>query len=235
MKFLCRVDDFGWGVNESSTPPIKMDDRGLELAQRFHAAMGSAPYMAGVIARSVDAWGLAWLRSDPDGLTPAIHGWDHGAWCPDERDEFSWLTETQARERLMKCQRKIGPTPYLIPPYNATAQILLETAWYEGVRYLFGAPRKWPTPPTPHQVGRLWIVPAWWPLYGGSRFAQGESPNILESLAGMDLEAPGHAVITLHIGWEAARHPDFDGVKEFVGRVRNYLVTPEEYVGGICQ
>lgn len=233
MRILCRCDDFGWSTEASDTPPIKLPDTGLALAQRFHEAMGGSPYLAGVIAKCVDDEGRAWLQSKPAGLTVALHGWDHGAWQPRERDEFSALSETQSRERIELCQRKVGPTPYWIPPYNSLAPVFLATAWHEGVRYVFSGPSGWPTPPSPYQVERLWIVPAWAPLYGGSRFRQGESPSILESLSKVDLDKPGHAVITLHIGWEADKHEYFDGVRELVDRVREHLVTPDEYIGGI--
>ena len=234
MRCVIRVDDAGWTHEESARPPIKKPDPGLRLAQRFHAAMGGLPYLAGVIGAAIDEDGAAWLATKPTGLIPAVHGWDHGAKKPAERDEFYGKVGAEVRDRIAATRRVIGPTPHLIPPYNAASDELLVPAWHEGIRYVWGQESAWPTPPQPYRRGPMWFVPAWAPLYGGSTFRQGAAPSILDTVESGVLDLPGTAVATLHIPWEAARHPDFDGVKRLVERLHSHALHPDEFVAEAC-
>lgn len=230
---VVRCDDLGWTPEEAATPPIKLPDRGLELAQRFHDAMQGVPYLAGIIGACVDEDGAAWLASKPEGLVHAVHGWDHGASRPDVRDEFADLGASEIRERISLARNIIGETAHLIPPYNAVASNLPEAAWHEGIRYIWGQESEWPTPPQPYEHGRVWMIPAWAPLYGGSTFRQGTSAAILDTLAMIDVPAP--AVLTVHLPWEAARHEDFRGVRRLIGDIAKHVVHPDEFVAEACR
>jgi hypothetical protein len=198
--------------------------------------MGGVPYLGAVIPSCVDDVGLTWLRSEPAGLTVALHGWNHGADRPEERDEFSGRVERDIRQRLRWGQIRVGPTPHLVPPYNALPYGLPEAAYHEDIRYIWGAEREWPAPPPPHELGRVWLIPAWAPLYGALRFKQAESPVVLDNLRALvGYTCPYTAVVVLHIPWEKSREPELGGVREFADFVRDYAITPDEYVEECCR
>lgn len=233
---LIRVDDFGWTSQETETPPIKQTDVDLEIAQRFHEAMSGVPYLAGVIPACVTPRGMDWLRK-VDGLAVALHGWDHGSTRPQERDEFSQMSAQEIRTAIDRGQKLIGPTQFFIPPYNAMPANLAEAAWHEGIRYIFGRESEWPAPPQPHQIGRVWFCPAWAPLYGASRWQQGAAQHA-DGLVGW-LKSWGWrhapAVLTLHITWEHARDPEFNGVRELAKLLDGHAVTAAEFVAETCR
>lgn len=226
-----RVDDIGW-TDEVLRPPIKKADQGLELARRFHGAMGGAPYLAGVIPAYVDQVGIDWIRSKPDGMAVALHGWDHGANRRNDRDEFSGLSSQEIREKIAMGQARVGPTSHFIPPYNALPPALAEAIWHEDIRYIWGREVDWPTPPSPFEVDRCWMIPSWAKLYGVSKYQLSPGMPILVNMVKSIPAVP--AVLTLHIPWEASNDPSFDGVRRLIDMIRDRIVTPDQYVGENC-
>src|SRR5688572_17933391 len=69
-QFVLRVDDVGWTARPIDPAPLKAPDVGLELAQRFHRALGGIPYLAGLIPATIrhDDEAQAWLASKPEGM-----------------------------------------------------------------------------------------------------------------------------------------------------------------------
>lgn len=228
MKLLLTVDDFGWTSEESETPPIKRVDAGLALARRFHEAMRGVPFLAGVIPAFVDDEGAKWLRSQPAGLFAALHGWDHAAGTPQVRHEFVRATPDKIRDAISRGRDRVGRTPYYIPPYDAIDTGEADAMWHEGIRYVFAsASTDWPTPPSPYRFGKCWMVPRWRRMYGALGWQQGCYP-ILAQLAELR-NAPGLAVATLHLPWEAARDPEFKHAQQLV-EYEDMFLTPEEFI-----
>lgn len=230
MKFAIRVDDVAWTADEIEPPPCKAPDVGLTHAQRFHAAMQGQPYLAGIIPTCLDAEGHAWLRSQPPGLTPAIHGWTHRR-VEGVDSEYRDLTLWQMRERLEAAKHVIGPTQHTIPPFNAVEADFPQACYLENIQYIWGAPSTWPTPPQPYPAGSILLVPSWMPTYAVTvGRMNGDMKPLLETLPNL-LKFPGQAVITLHIPWELGKDPTFDGVKRMVDLLGDRILSPEEYVG----
>lgn len=243
MKLCIRVDDLGWTDQESANPPAKTADVGLELAQKFHAAMQGRPYLGAVIPAAIDDDGRAWLASKPDGLTIALHGWSHdsggGAFSEFHRDDTDAV-----REKIAKGQQRIfgkeseNWTRHFVAPFNAYTPTLLDAMWHEGIRYAWGgtapntrAPSSWPTPPQPFEVGRMLFVPSWDPLYSATywRMSAGAEP-LMDVLPGV-IDLPGKAVLTLHLPWELSKGgPSFGGVSDLVDRYGHAMISAEEYL-----
>lgn len=234
MKFAVRVDDLGW--IETGKP-----DRGLSLARRFHAAMQGLPYLGAVIPACLDDEGLAWLASAPAGLTMALHGWDHrlqqGA-----RSEFHGLDLTHCRAVLDRGRRWLAEVTgvgigHLVLPFNGYESEVADACFYEGIRYVWGggshvsaAPGSWPTPPQPYPLGRIAFVPSWAPTYAATLWRMSpENVPLSEALPQL-LDAPGRAVLTLHITWEAAKCDDFRGVRWLVDLIGDRAISAEEYL-----
>lgn len=232
MKFAIRVDDLGWThVPRRDEPNRKKRDIYFAAASEFHEAMGGFPYLGAVIPSETDDLALSWLKKAREGgLTVALHGWDHSM-REGARNEFEGLSMPTIRELLDRGQKLVGPTPHLVPPFNATVPQLAEACFHEGVKYIWGGPVKWATPPSPVELDKgVRLIPAWDRLYSATRWQQGEQPPILAQLAGNWWEkAPGLAVITLHLPWEFARDPRLLGVRELVSRVAEHLITPDAF------
>lgn len=231
MRFCIRSDDHGLTPREAAKVPDKLSDKGCEIAKRFHEAMQGVPYLAAVVPAALDEAGGAWIRSKPKGMTVALHGWDHSM-RGDVKDEFHGYTVERMREEIARGQKVVGLTQHFVPPFNAVEDGLAEACYHEGIRYIWGAPSRWPTPPQPYQIYRdLVFVPSWNPMYGATRWEQGNQPRVLTMLRYGILDLPGLAVLTLHgPTWEAAKDPEFNGVKELVSIIRNHVVTPEEFL-----
>jgi hypothetical protein len=228
MKFALRVDDLGWIPTDPKEP-----DRGLRLTRQFHAAMQGLPYLGGVIPGVLDLDGLTWLQSRPEGLTIAIHGWDH--------QKVDGVESECRNKSLAECRGMIaagrillignnGAVPHFVPPWNAVEPDLPEACHLEGVRYIWGAPSDWPTPPQPHPMGRVTFVPSWRPTYAATLWRMSaETPPLSETLPEL-LCQPGRAVICLHLTWEAVKCDDFRGVRWLVDLIRERVITPEEFL-----
>jgi hypothetical protein len=220
---------------------MKAPDHGLELARRFHAAMQGIPYLGAIIPACVDADGVAWLQSRPDGLTAALHGWDH--YPPGGvRSEFHNCNLDGARALLERGRHHLGlgDLAHFVPPFNAVEEVLPEACYLEGLHYIWGGgshgvaqPSDWATQPPPYPLGRVTFVPSWAPTYGATRWrmsAEGPPP-LLETLPAL-LEREGCAVVTLHICWEAAHDAErFDGVRRLVDLIGAHVISPAQYVG----
>ena len=230
MKLAIRVDDLGWTATETATPPIKETDIGLRLAQAFHAAMGGTPYLGAVIPSTLDGEGLAWLDSNPEGLTVALHGFTHRK-SGTVANEFHGMDELRCRNRLGHATKALGRrTTHFVPPFNGINTELVDALWYEGVRYIWGAPSEWETPPQPYGMGKLLFVPSWLPLYGAAQCRMNDqTPALIPNIPRV-MQLPGQAVLTLHITWEAAHDDDFAGVRKLVDMIRRNVITPAEFV-----
>lgn len=231
MKFCIRVDDIGLSNREADTVPDKLPDTGCEIAKRFHAAMSGLPYVAAVVPAALDEEGGNWIRSRPPGMTVALHGWDHSTRAG-VADEFHGMSVKEMRERIDWGQKKIGPVRHYCPPFNGDEKGLYEACYHEGIRYIWGMPSRWPTPPQPWQVYReLLFIPAWRDLYGATGWKQGKDgvPPLLSTLPDY-MKRDGVAVLTLHIGWQAAKNPDFSGVAAMADLIRGNVISPEDFV-----
>lgn len=227
MKFCIRVDDIGWLQN-------KQPDSGLELAQRFHAALAGLPYLAGVIPACLDQAGLEWLKSSPcGGMTVAQHGWDH-RYVNGVASEFHGMGLYECRKRISRgvnVFRANGIAPrHMIPPFNAIVPAFPNACYFEGIRYLWAAPSSWPTPPQPFPMGHVTCVPSWLPVYAATRWAMSPTTLPLRETLPAVMDQPGKAVLTLHITWEAARCADFEGVRWLVDTIGDRVIGPEEYL-----
>ena len=228
MKFCIRVDDLGF----LPTDPKKSDD-GLALAQRFHEAMQELPYLGAVIPSTVNQVGVNWLRSNPEGLTLALHGWNHEK-SDGVESEFRNLSGDECRKRI--CAGRLwllgnqGVIPHFVPPWNALEPNLIEACYHEGIKYIWGEPSNWPTPPQPYAMGRITFVPSWKPLYAATAWRMStDTPPLSETLLTL-LDQPGKAIITLHITWEAAKCNDFRGMRWLVEKIKDRVISPEEYL-----
>lgn len=228
MKFTVRVDDFAWTPQEAERVPMKKPDIGMRVARRFHEAMQGVPYIAGVIPSCVDEEGRAWLGSVTHEMTVALHGYTHRP-VDGVMDEFHGMPMEEMRRLLDLGQKRIGHTKHFIAPFNSIERDLPEACWHEGIRYLWGAPSTWVTPPQPHTIFRdVLFIPSWLPLYGATAWSQGGAPIMLRDIPAM-LDLPGLAVLTLHITWEAAKDEAFVGVRALVKVIRDRVVSPEEF------
>jgi len=234
MKVVLRVDDYGWSPREATPSPMKAPDDGLRLAQGFHAALGGLPYLAAVIPAAVDERGLEWLQSEPSGLTIALHGWSHRPAGGGVHSEFHDFDEAGCRALLDQGQRMLrtaaGPPRHFVPPFNAMEPALVDALWHEGLRYVWGAPSAWPTPPQPYDLERLTFIRAWAPLYGASVWRQGPQDRPLLEVWQEVREWPGKAVMTLHLPWEYARNPGLDGLRRLVEAIGPAVIGPEEFL-----
>lgn len=230
MKFLIRTDDIGMRPEESPIPPGKKWDHGLRLAQAFDAALDGLPWLAACVPMLCDDAGVEWIRGRKN-ITVALHGFDHCE-VAGARNEFEGLSVDACREKLDKSQKRVGPTPYFVPPWNAFTEASVEAMWHEGIRHVFGAPTTWPTPPSPVDLARgVRFWPAWWTLYGACGWQQSEEScrRILDTVPAL-LDIPGRAVLTLHITWEAARDPEFKHVAELAAMIKDHVISAEEFV-----
>lgn len=228
MKFVIRVDDVGWSATEApGRAPMKMPDPGLRIARKFHEAMGGVPYLAGVIPAVLDHDGANWIRGRPPGMTVALHGWSHEP-SGSVRSEFHGMDPEKIRERIADGRRVVGFTSHFIPPFNAYDDAWGEPMWHEGIRTVWGLESRWPTPPRPEERGRQIFVPAWAPLYGATRWTQGSAEAPIVDVLDRYAVREGIAVLTLHVTWEAARDPAFEGVRELAGLIRDAAVFPDE-------
>lgn len=239
MNFCVRLDDVGWSEQESPSPPLKLADRGLELARRFHAAMQGLPYLAAVIPSALDRDGLAWLQTAPAGMTIAMHGFNHRISVDGVASEFRHLDLEQCRQRI-ECGRvalKDVPIEHLVLPFNCYEPDLAEACYQSGINYIWGGgehgsgcPSRWPTPPQPYSLGRVTFVPSWAPTYAATLWRMGPEDRPLESVLPRLLDLPGKAVLTLHITWECCHSADFCGVKWLVAQLGDRAISVEEYL-----
>ena len=237
LKVCIRVDDVGWGSESIEPWPHKKLDVGLRLAQQFHAAMQGLPYLGAVIPKALDKEGLAWLHSQPCGFTGAVHGYCHDA--PNRVcDEFLRLEFAEIRRRVSYARDYCClPYRHFVSPFNTYTDTLTDALVAEGFRYLWMGPvdrRYLPMRCFDDYNGPLpTLIPAWLPLYGCScaRMQSTERP-LLDVWPGIKDEE-GRAVLTLHLPWELAKNPSFDGLKNLVDMIHDHVMSPEEYIGDL--
>lgn len=232
MLFTVRVDDIGWIRNRFADP-------GLILAQRFHESMRGLPYLAAVIPEALDRPGLRWLQSKPEGMTIALHGFNHQ---PTENGVASEFHECD----LDACRQRIGwglnalrdiKLRHMVLPFNAYTPPLAEACYLAGITHIWGGglhdvtiPSNWPTPPQPYSLGRVGFVPSWAPTYAATLWRMGSDDIPLHETLPRIMDLPGKAVMTLHITWEAAKSDDFRGVTWLVEQIRDRAITAQEYL-----
>jgi hypothetical protein len=226
MNYCIRVDDIGWTTE-------KLPDKGLGLAQRFHAAMQGLPYLGGIIPACLDAEGLAWLASKPIGLTIAQHGYDHRK-VDGVASEFRGLNLTGCRERINRGWRLFRDnrtsTEHMIPPFNAIEPDFPQACALEGIKCIWGEPSTWPTPPQPYSIGPIMFVPSWMPLYAATMWRMAAETAPLTETLPQTLSMPGRAVITLHITWEASKSESFNGMRWLVDQIKDRVISPNEFL-----
>ena len=227
MQVVVRVDDVGWN-------PLKGEDRqdyGLKLAKIFHEAMGGAPYLAAVIPACLDDEGRAWIESKPEGLTVGMHGMTHERAGGDRGGEYCWRDKEQIAAMVEQGLLLIpGKVDHFVAPYNTYAEHLHEALAAQGVRYHWTQPEYTEAVPSIEKKDGYFLIPAWKPLYGCIAWPSGpEEKPLLERIPEI-MKKEGRAVLTLHITWEASRGEQFTGVRWFVERYKNSIISPEEYL-----
>lgn len=231
MKFVLRVDDIGWTAEPEAEKPLKKPDRGLVIAKRFHEAFGGLPWIGGVIPEALDDAGRAWLRTAPEGFTIAMHGVTHRR--TDGFDsEFRTLSTAQCENLLIAGKALLGvKTRHFIPPFNVADPELIPALERTGFSVIWGQYEQAPVPPRPHGTS-LRYVPSFFPLYSATLASMGAGqPPILSNLPKY-IDAPGYAVITLHISWELAKcdQSNFQGIRELARQIEKNVITPERYL-----
>ncbi len=241
MRIALRVDDVGWTpVEIKRGNPAKQPDQGLELARRFHAALQGLPYLAGIIPAALDDAGVEWLATKPQGMTPALHGCDHGLAADGSPSEFWGLRRSEIRSRMIAGKsmlRRAGlDTEHLILPFNAWEDMLEPVCVEQGIGYVWGGgnhevktPGDWPTQPQPYPLGRITFVPSWRPLYAACWHQLGPDDRPLKGVLPRLLDWPGRSIITLHITWEA-KCPEFEGVRWLADQIGDRVISSGEYL-----
>ncbi len=232
MRLVIRVDDVGWTQEAAEERPLKKVDVGLKLAQRFHAALGGLPWLAGVIPSALDDDGYKWLLSGPAGLTVAMHGVTHRK-SQGVDSEFRGMTTKQCESLLTEGVERLGlPTSHFIPPFNALEPELTKALKVTGFKTVWGQYEHGMSPPRP--MDGLTFVPSYFPLYSATLAPMGaDQPPILSQFErGGLLRGPGFAVVTLHLPWEAAKcdADDFEGVRELARVAGKLVVSPDDYL-----
>lgn len=233
MKFVIRVDDLG-------ILPDKTQDKGLSCAQRFHDTMRGLPYLGAVIPRFVDTDGSVWLKSKPEGLTVALHGWRHRK-VDDVASEYRGMDLDRMRIYIQRGRdifRSAGhEVVHTVPPFNAVEPDFADACYHEGIRYIWGAanhstttPSKWSVPPAPYPLGRVTFIPSWLPTYGATKWRMSaEDRPLNETLPHIKIRE-GIAVLTLHITWEASKSATFDGVRWLVDTIGDRVISVDEFL-----
>lgn len=229
MKFVIRVDDIGWTDRPLPERPLKEPDRELLIARKFHDAMGGLPYLAGVIPSTLDDAGRYWLSSRPAGMTIAMHGVYHTR-VDGVSSEFRGLNFSECGDRLINGVLKLGmATRHFIPPFNAMEPELEVALRDEEFSVVWGQYTELPLCPV--KTPFFTFVPSFLPLYGATKWRMKEGDVILLDEIKDFVDKDGAAVITLHLPWELARGGDgFGGVRELVDRVKDLVVSPEQYL-----
>jgi len=221
VKFVLRVDDWGWA---SAGVP----DAGLALARKFMLAMTGWPMLAAIIPACLDDEGRRWLKSRPPGVTVAMHGYQHerareGCDC-----EFEGMSPRRCRRMVHTAKNalQIG-TRHFVAPWNQYTPQLTEALLAEGMDiHWHGIDDK---NLAPAGSGPL-VVPCWRPLYGAALWEMSAEDRPLKDVLPQLLDAPGSAVICLHITWEATRGEHFPGVRWLVDLLGDRLVSTDEYL-----
>lgn len=232
MNFVVRVDDIGW-------QSFNVPDVGMSIAKDFHAAMQDYPYLAAVIPSTLDHDGIAWLQSQPAGMTIAMHGLNHAKCDDGVASEFRSMDLKAIRQRIAwgKLAMKDIATAHMVLPFNHYEPEVAEACRIEGVRYVWGGgshdtstPSQWPTPPQPYPLGCITFIPSWNQTYGATVGDMGDGNEALtDSLKGI-INWPGKAVLTLHITWEYSKSAMFEGVKMLIDLIGDRIISVGEYL-----
>ncbi len=225
MKFCIRVDDLGWNLDKSP-------DMCLQFARKFHEAMAGVPYLGAVIPYCLDKAGQSWLQSEPTGLTVAMHGFRHEPYMKGEPSEFYGCTLSKCKELIHIASLMLGiETRHFVAPWNHYTDDLHEALAAEGFDLRWMGPEAGSVPPLP-EFRHYLRIPAWRRLDGAFRWRMGpEDEPLLEILSELT-ERPGQAVISLHVTWEGSKGDDFRGVREFVQKYGDAVITPDQYLKG---
>lgn len=221
MKLVLRVDDVG-------LIPHGGQDRGLELAKRFHDAMDGLPYLTAVIPGILDRSGVEWIRSRPARMTVALHGWTHAKGMSGGECEYQGMGRGMCIYALERGLGILGDGILdFVPPWNATTPELLGACRRVGLNRIWGQPyaSERPFPPEPKDFGLF--IPSWIPLYGATAWRMADDrPALLDVLPAV---GDVTAVMVLHITWEASFSKTFDGVKRLIAEYGDTFISPEEY------
>jgi hypothetical protein len=225
VKLVLRVDDVGWN-------PDKSADRGLRFAQKFHEAMNGIPFLAAVIPACLDDDGRSWLRSGPAGVTVAMHGYKHLPAREGEPSEFYTLTYRQCLQAIREAKKELSiKTRHFVAPWNHYTDELHDALAIEGFDSRWTGPENGGNPPGLYG-GSFINIPCWRTLSGAFRWKMGpEDQALLDVIPGVS-DRPGKAVACLHITWEGCKGEDFRGVREFVQKFSECVITPDEYLNG---
>jgi hypothetical protein len=225
MNFCIRIDDIG-------LRPHHVKDAGLQLAQTMHSVMGGVPYLAAVIPGILDAAGAKWIRSKPEGMTIALHGWDHSIGCNGGENEFERLGLSTCCSMLSRGLRMIeGSKPIIdfVPPFNAVTDELLLACRRSGINYVWGQPYASPHPYRPERKEWGIYLPSWTPLYGMTIWSIPDRGPIIEKLRQLR-KSKDVAIVVLHLTWEASFTDTLSGLKALVTEFGSQIISPHEYI-----
>jgi len=233
MKFCVRIDDIGF------RPHYELDAE-LCLARRLHEIFGGRPYLAAVIPGILDDVGGDWIRSRPESMTPALHGWMHAKGISGEDNEFENLAEIQCLSLIDQGLRIINGTPAgieisrpvidFVPPFNAVTPELLNACSKKGLMRIWGQPYASPQPFLPERKPWGIYVPSWLPTYGLTLWRSSDIRRALLEALRENLNADGVAVIVLHLTWEASFSPELRGIRALVDEFGDRLISPDQYI-----
>lgn len=230
MKFVLRVDDIGWTSEPAEVRPIKKADPELALSKRFHACFKGLPWIAGVIPAALDDVGRAWLQTRPEGMTIAMHGVTHRR-AEGFDSEFRSMSTSTCEALLGQGLGQLGmKTRHFIPPFNVVDVDLVPALAKTGFSVVWGQYEQAPKPP--RRMGSLLFVPSFFGLYSSTLQTMGKDQGPILNNIGKYLDAPGYAVITLHLPWEHSKcdHANFEGIRELVRIVEKHVIAPEKYL-----
>jgi hypothetical protein len=225
MIVTIRVDDIGW------KPHATGRDKDLSLAQKFHVAMQGVPYLGAVIPICLDDRGREWLQSRPKGLTVAMHGITHEMVEPGVESEFAGRELRECSAMIALGKRILGvETEHFVAPWNHYGESLHEALSISGIIRHWVGPVADDKPESVRHLLEYSMAYAWKPLYGAILWPAGTDGIALAETMPEIMEREGRAVLTLHLTWEAAKGDDFKGVRWFVEKYMDQVISPEEYI-----
>jgi hypothetical protein len=223
MKFCVRIDDIGF------RPHYELDAE-LCLAQALHKIFAGRPYLAAVIPGILDDVGADWIRSRPENMTPALHGWKHAKGVSGADSEFENMDEGLCRSLIEQGLQIINRVIDFVPPFNAVTPELLNACSAKGLATVWGQPYDSPRPFPPELKPWGIYVPSWLPTYGLTLWRASDVRRPVCEVMRENLQGEGVAVVVLHLTWEASFSPELRGVRALIDEFGDQLISPEQYI-----
>lgn len=226
MKICLRIDDIG-------LKPRGGYDEGLAIAKLLHDSLEGRPYLAGVIPGILDPAGAEWIRSKPEGMTIALHGWRHDIGMLGGNCEFEEMSELLCMQRIEQGLKNVALDHELIdfiPPRNAVSDGMLAACKRAGLARVWGQSYASDYPFAPEFKEYGLFIPLWTPLCGATLWRMSDTCRPVIDLLKKNAARPEAAIVCLHITWEANFSPAFRGIKELLRSFGDCIISPDEYI-----